>query len=425
MFIKIARSFYTILTSLILAILFGHFFPGKAQGLKAFGGIYSSTVLMVVIPILCSLLLSSVIKISTGQTAGLTRKRIFSFIFITLTSAATIGAILALLMNPSQGIAENPSIAEKVYNDVVKNITEIDLNDPVSKLNSFHPGDFLEYLVPHQIFKPLVEGHILQILILAVIIGTAISALANEKSQSFLNFLKTTYELFQKILSAILLFMPIGLFFIVSSSVASLDKAVFPSLINFYTMVTITNFVIIAVGTFITCYYHKISLRQYIQCFKEPIIIAFSTSSNQATIPFLMRSITEGLGFKQQQVSLVTPLCVSLNRTATVMYFAFLSIFIAQLYNTPIGIFQVFFIIIGAMVLGMAATGINGIVALSMLSIILNPLSLPVEAIIPILIMIDPLLEPIRTVTSLNSNIATITIIINKERQKLTHLKAI
>lgn len=418
MLAKIAKSFYTVLVALGLAIAYGKYFPEQAQMLKTVGNMYMSIILMAVIPLLFSLLLSSIIKISTGQTNGLNAKRIFSFISVTLFAAAFMGSMLAIVLHPAQGIAENPSIAAQIYDDMIKNITEVELTDKLASFDKFKPQEFLKELIPQQVVKPFVEGNIMQLLILALIIGLAIAKLSADKSHELLGFLKTTYDLFQKILKATILLMPLGLFAIVSSSIAIIDGEIVESLTKFFIQITFVNLSLLTISVFVTCRVNNISVSTFFTLFKEPLIIAFSTSSNQATVPFLMKSIDEGFGYNPQQTALVAPLCVALNRTATVLYFAFLSIFIAQLYNTPLSIYHMIFIIFGSMILGIAATGVNGVISLTMLGIILQPLGLPFAAIIPILIMIDPLLEPLRTVTSLVSNIATTTMILRGKGKK-------
>ena len=48
---------------------------------------------------------------------------------------------------------------------------------------------------------------------------------------------------------------------------------------------------------------------------------------------------------------------------------------------------------------GMATSGQSGILTLTMLSIVLSPLGLPLDAVLVLLIAIDPLINPFRTLT--------------------------
>jgi proton glutamate symport protein len=78
----------------------------------------------------------------------------------------------------------------------------------------------------------------------------------------------------------------------------------------------------------------------------------------------------------------------------------------------PIGLQQCAIILIGAVVAGMAGAGAPGLVTISMISILLDPLGLPVGPAIVLLLAIDPITDPIRTVANLHANCATTSLVI-------------
>ena len=65
---------------------------------------------------------------------------------------------------------------------------------------------------------------------------------------------------------------------------------------------------------------------------------------------------------------------------------------------------------------GVAASGAPGIAALSMMSIILVPLGLPVEVAVILLVAIDPIIDPILTVMNILSNCA-LTCVVGRTRE--------
>jgi proton glutamate symport protein len=54
---------------------------------------------------------------------------------------------------------------------------------------------------------------------------------------------------------------------------------------------------------------------------------------------------------------------------------------------------------VASILAGMATSGQTGILTLTMLSIVLSPLGLPLDAVLVLLIAIDPLINPFRTLT--------------------------
>ena len=71
---------------------------------------------------------------------------------------------------------------------------------------------------------------------------------------------------------------------------------------------------------------------------KEPILLAFSTSSSEAAFPKTMEELQK-FGCKDKIVSFVLPLGYSFNLDGSMMYMTFASLFIAQSYgiHLPIG----------------------------------------------------------------------------------------
>ena len=53
----------------------------------------------------------------------------------------------------------------------------------------------------------------------------------------------------------------------------------------------------------------------------------------------------------------------------------------------------------------MATSGLSGVLTLTMLSIVLSPLGLPLDAVLVLLIAIDPLINPFRTLTIVGTSI--------------------
>ena len=60
---------------------------------------------------------------------------------------------------------------------------------------------------------------------------------------------------------------------------------------------------------------------------------------------------------------------------------------------------------------GLSTAGATGILTLTSLAIVLNPIHLPIGAILPLLIAIDTIIDPMRTLVSVYVNCAAITLV--------------
>jgi proton glutamate symport protein len=177
--------------------------------------------------------------------------------------------------------------------------------------------------------------------------------------------------------------------------------------------------IIILIAMVVLWLYSPIGLVKSIHELKESITVAFSTCSNQATLPFLTSTLSKRFCLDEAAVDLAIPLGVTMCRTSNAAYYSFVVIFIAALYNEPLSSLQYIFIVFGAILASLAASGASGVIAITMISIILDPLNLPIGSVLIILVTVDSIMEPIRAVTSLIMNAAASCAVINPTRRKV------
>jgi Na+/H+-dicarboxylate symporter len=129
-----------------------------------------------------------------------------------------------------------------------------------------------------------------------------------------------------------------------------------------------------------------------------------------------LRCLQNNLHIPKGTTNLVIPLGININPQGSVMYFALAVILISQIYNVPFGLQGFLIALIGSILAGMGATGVPGAGALSMLALILGPLGLPAQTAIILLIAIDPIIDPVLTVTTVYGNCAAT--VLAAERKK-------
>ena len=143
----------------------------------------------------------------------------------------------------------------------------------------------------------------------------------------------------------------------------------------------------------------------------EPLILAFSTRSSYATIPSSVKCLEENLYFERSITNLIIPIGITLLRYGNIFYFAIVTMFVTQLYDIEFGPTQFAITIIGSIFAGMATAGATGFATISFISIVLNPLGVPYEAVIVLLFAIDTILDPMRTTLIVQTNIMATSLI--------------
>ena len=175
------------------------------------------------------------------------------------------------------------------------------------------------------------------------------------------------------------------------------------------------DFIAVTAGIFLLIYIFstlviwrssRTSLKRVLAAVTAPTILAVVTSSSFACLPAAIASLSEELRFDRQTTNLLTPLAITLCRFGSVTYFAAAAVFVVQLYQKALAPGEIVLITLGAILAGMATSGVTGILTLTMLGLILDPLQLPLDAVLVLFIAIDPLMDPLRTLTIVHTGMA-------------------
>jgi Na+/H+-dicarboxylate symporter len=150
---------------------------------------------------------------------------------------------------------------------------------------------------------------------------------------------------------------------------------------------------------------------------KDPILVAFSTSSSEAAFPKTMQEL-ERFGCDNKIVSFVLPLGYSFNLDGSMMYMTFAALFIAQSYGIDLSFSTQMTMLL---VLMLTSKGIAGVPRASLVVIAgtLASFNIP-EAGLALLLGIDPLLDMGRSATNVVGN-SIATAVVSKWENKLGH----
>ena len=127
---------------------------------------------------------------------------------------------------------------------------------------------------------------------------------------------------------------------------------------------------------------------------REPMLVAFSTSSSGATLPVTLRTVEKRFGVKNEVAAFAVPLGATINMDGTAIMQGVATVFIAQFYLIDLAMGDYLMVILTATMASIGTAGVPG-VGLIMLSMVLNQVGLPVEGIM-LIIGIDRLLDMLR-----------------------------
>jgi Na+/H+-dicarboxylate symporter len=139
------------------------------------------------------------------------------------------------------------------------------------------------------------------------------------------------------------------------------------------------------------------------------MVVAFSTSSSNATLPVTMRIADKRLGVKDSIYSFTLPLGATINMDGTAIMQGVATVFIAGVYGIPLTVGDFFTVVLMATLASIGTAGVPG-VGLIMLSMVLTEIGLPVEGI-GLILGVDRILDMTRTMVNVTGDLATTSVV--------------
>lgn len=260
--------------------------------------------------------------------------------------------------------------------------------------------DFFAHVFPKSFIESMANNEILQIVIFSIFFGIAAAALG-QRSERIVKALDDISHIILKITGYVMNFAPYAVF---GAMVVVIGKqgigilttyAIFIS--EFYFGLLLLWCILIFAGSV----FLKKRVLELVKRIKDPILLAFSTSSSEAAFPKTMLEL-ERFGCSPKITSFVLPLGYSFNLDGSMMYMTFASIFIAQSYGIPLPIETQISMLL---VLMLTSKGIAGVPRASLVVIAGTLASFHIPEVgIALLLGIDPILDMGRSATNVVGN---------------------
>ncbi|MEO7767928.1 MAG: dicarboxylate/amino acid:cation symporter, partial [Ferruginibacter sp.] len=373
----------------------------KLDWFTVLADIFLRLIKMIVAPLVFTTLVVGVAKLGDIKAVGrIGGKTLLWFISASLMSLL-LGMILVNIFKP--GIAMHLSLPESA--------TGLGIDKAALTLK-----DFFYHVFPASVIDAMAKNEILQIVVFALFFGVAAAAVG-DFAKPVVKALDAIAHIILKVTGYVMNFAPLAVFGAMAAVIAKQGMGVLKTysifIGEFYIGLLILWITLILAG----CLVVGKSVINLIKRMKEPILLAFSTSSSEAAFPKTMLEL-ERFGCKDKIVSFVLPLGYSFNLDGSMMYMTFASLFIAQSYGMNIPFPTQLTMLL---VLMLTSKGIAGVPRASLVVIAgtLSTFNIP-EAGIALLLGIDPLLDMGRSATNVVGN-SIATAVVSKWEGELGH----
>lgn len=399
---KSNRLILYIVLAMVLGLALGYILNRQYQGLEAaaidekvvpytlMADIFLRLIKMIVGPLVLSTLIVGVARVGDIKSVG----RIGGKTLLWFISASVLSLFLGLLL-------------VNIFQPGVHMHLPLPAETSGIPKASLTLKEFITHLVPTSVFDALAKNEILQVVVFSLFFGIAAAAIG-EKAEPLIKIIDAFANIILKVTGYVMQLAPVAVFGAMVAVIAKQGLGVLKAyslfIGEFYLGLAILWAILFLVGYLFV----GKKVPHLIVRLKEPLLLAFSTSSSEAAYPKTMLEL-ERAGCPNKIVSFVLPLGYSFNLDGSMMYMTFASLFIAQSYGIHLPIATQISMLF---VLMLTSKGIAGVPRASLVVIAgtLATFDIP-EAGLALLLGIDPILDMGRSATNVIGNsIATMAV---------------
>ncbi len=417
-----------ILIGLILGVLWGIISVSAeinpdftTHYISPIGALFIALLKMVAMPLVLASLVVGVASMNDFKKLSRIGGRTMAIYICTTMLAISVGLGLVNLIKPGNQLPE--ATRENLMNLYAQNVAS--KVETASTLEQQSPLQPVVDIVPENLFYALTNNtQMLQVVFFAVIFGIALVRMSAQKKDFVVNFFDGVNDAIIIIVDFIMLLAPLGVFALIGTLIVEvagndLGKALdlLKSLL-WYSGTVILGLlaILLIIYPAIFTSFTKIKYRKFFKSVRQAQLLAFSTSSSNATLPVTMKNCEENLGISREVSSFVLPLGATINMDGTSLYQGVAAVFIAQALNIPLSLQDQLIILLTATLASIGTAGVPG-AGIVMLIIVLEAIHIPVAGI-SLILAVDRILDMCRTVVNVTGDMTVAAVIDQAERKQ-------
>ena len=396
------QIFIALVLAIVAGLLMQKYADFAQSYIKPFGTIFLNLVKFIVVPIVLFSIMCGIISMRDIKKVGSIGLKTVVYYLCTTAFAITIGLI-----------------GGNLFKGLFPKVATTDLTYEAAEATSFM--DTIVNIFPSNFVSPMVEANMLQIIVMALLLGFAIIMIGEEKNARVVNACNDLNDVFMKCMEMILKLSPIGVFCLLCPVIASNGPAIIGSL----AMVLLAAYICYIVHAVVV---YSIAVKamgglsplEFFKGMLPAIMFAFSSASSVGTLPINMECV-EKMGASKEVTSFVLPLGATINMDGTAIYQGVCAIFIAACYGIHLTLPQMLTIILTAALASIGTAGVPG-AGMVMLAMVLTSVGLPVDGI-ALVAGVDRIFDMGRTTVNITGDASCCMIVSNMEKKKEARLK--
>ena len=383
-----------------------------------FGQIFLRMLFFVVIPLVFASLATGIVQLGRLDRLGPLAGRTFTLFFLNMAIGVGLGLIMMNVLRPGNQLdADTKTRLLQEFGGAAQKHIATGAASPQMNFMTI-----VEMFMPKNLFGAVVGqtkttiGDVLPLIVFALLVGAVGTRLVEAKRQKLQDTLELVSELMTGIVHFALKLAPYAVPAMIYSVIVKIGIDILLAL-GVFALGCIVVMLLHLFGT-MSIWLKVWTDRSPLQFWREirsVLVTAFSTSSSNATLPAALDCAKNTLGLRPSVAGFVLPLGTTMNMSGTALYEGCVVLFVAQVFGIDLSLGQQLTLLLLSVLSAVAVAGIPG-GSLPLIAGLLVTFGIPAEGI-GIVLGVDRVLDMVRTMTNVGSDVVTTVVVDAQERR--------
>ena len=402
---KINRPSITI-AAIILGVWLGYMQFPFLKYLRPVGEFYISLLQICVLPFLMATIPLAVRSALTSGTASSVMGRLIGWLIATTGIVMVVSVLVPLLLFYFMPIEQ--SITQRIGAMFGGSGTHVDMEFALSPQLANDGGGKgatgLMTIVPTNIFSALSSNNSLQVIVFLFLFGAGMVLSERRSGTSVFSALRHIQSVCILIFDWFNLLIPIGIVALIAPQIALLGPDTFAVLAPFAFAFLVTSILLVTISIFCMSLSLRVRPKQVLVVFMKPLALAAATRNSLICVPTALETMTGELSAPKEPCELYIPIGFAVMRFGNIAQFIVAALFVGNLSGHTFTGTELLLVAAFSFMSSFATIGANGLAALAPLAAVLRPFGLSYELAAPLMIIIDPIANMIRTMVNVAVN---------------------
>jgi aerobic C4-dicarboxylate transport protein len=386
-----------VLFAVAAAVVLGYFRPATAIAMKPLGDGFIRLITMIITLIIFCTVVTGIAGMEDLKKVGRVGGKALIYFEVVSTLALVIGLFVGNVVKPGTSFNINPATLDAKA-----------VADYSGQAKAQNVPDFILHIIPSTVVDAFAKGDILQVMLISILFGIALSAVG-PRSKPLMEFFDALTHAVFGVVNIVMKLAPLGAFGAMAFTVGKFGLASLGPLVKLITTFYITSLLFVLVVLGLICRICGLGILRFLRYIKEEIVLVLAVSSSEPAMPTLMAKL-ERLGCSKALVGLVVPTGYTFNTDGTGIYMTLAALFVAQATGTHLTLLQQLTILAVAILTSKGASGVQGASFIALVGTLSVIPTIPVAGM-ALILGIDRFMSMCRaTVNMIGNGVATVVV---------------